>query len=58
MIFGVTQKYELRVFFNNLFEEHTRIIRIKSNWDNVSDTFDFKKEHEKEFKREIINLNS
>ena len=28
------------------------------NLDNVSDKFDFKKVHEKEVKREIINLNS
>ena len=41
---------------NNLFEDHTSIIRIKSNLDNVSDKFDFKKVHEKEVKREIINL--
>ena len=43
---------------NNLFEDHTSIIRIKSNLDNVSDKFDFKKVHEKEVKREIMNLNS
>ena len=43
---------------SNLFEDHTSIIRIKSNLDNVSDKFDLKKVHEKEFKREIMNLNS
>ena len=40
------------------FEDHTSIIRIKSNLDNFSDNFDFKKVHEKELKREITNLNS
>ena len=43
---------------NNLFKDYTSIIRIKSNLDNVSDKFDFKKVHEKEVKREIMNLNS
>ena len=43
---------------NNVFEDHTSIIRIKSNLDNVLDKFDFKKAHEKEVKREIINLNT
>ena len=43
---------------NNLFEDHTSVIRIKSNMDNVSDKFDFKKMHEKEVEREIMNLNS
>ena len=42
---------------NNLFEDHLSIIGIKSNLDNVTDKFDFKKVHEKEFKREITNLN-
>ena len=42
----------------NLFEDHTSIIRIKSNLDNVSDKFDFKAVHEKEVKWEIMNLNS
>ena len=42
----------------NLFEDHTSIVRIKSNLDNVSDEFDFKKVHEKEVKRDIMNLNS
>ena len=37
---------------------NTSIIRIKSNLDNVSDKYDFKKVHEKEVKREIMNLNS
>ena len=39
---------------SNLFEGHTSIIRIKSNLDNVSDKFDFKKVHEEEVKREIM----
>ena len=43
---------------DNLFEDHTSNIRIKSNLDNVSDKFDFKKVHEKKVKREIMNLNS
>ena len=43
---------------NNLFEDHTSIIRIISNLDNFSDKFVFKKVHEKEVKREITNLNS
>ena len=43
---------------NNLFEDHTSIIRIKSNLDNVTDKFDFKKVHEKDVKREIMNSNS
>ena len=43
---------------NCLFKDHTSTIRIKSNLDNVSDKFDFKKVHEKEVKREIMNLNS
>ena len=42
---------------NNLVEDHASINRIKSNLDNVSDKFDFKKVHEKEVKREIMNLN-
>ena len=41
---------------NNLFEDHTSIIRIKSNLDNVSDKFDFKKLLEKEVKWEIMDL--
>ena len=40
---------------NNIVEDHASITRIKSN---VSDKFDFKKVHEKEVKREIMNLNS
>ena len=40
------------------YEDHTSIIKIKSNLDNVSDKCDFKKVHEKEVKREIMNLNS
>ena len=43
---------------SNLFEDCTSIIRIKSNLDNVSDKLDFKKVHEEEVKREIMNLNS
>ena len=31
---------------------------MKSNLDNVSDKFDFKRVHEKEVKQEIMNLNS
>ena len=38
-------------------EDHTSIIRVKFNLDNVSDKFDFKKVHEKEVKQEIMNLN-
>ena len=43
---------------NNLFEDHTSIIRIKSNLGNVSDKFDLKKVREKEVKQKIMNLNS
>ena len=42
----------------SLIEDHASIFRIKSNLDNVSDKFDFKKVHETEAKREIMNLNS
>ena len=49
---NITQTIELKQFqfdhANNQFEDHTSIIRIKSNLDNVSDYF----------KREIMNLNS
>ena len=38
-------------YSNNLFKDQTSIIRIKSNLENVSDKFDFKKVHEKEVKR-------
>ena len=38
-------------YANNLFKDQTSIIRIKSNLENVSDKFDFKKVHEKEVKR-------
>ena len=59
---NITETIGLKQFqfdhLSNLFEDHTSIIRIKSNLDNVSDKFDFKKVHEKEVKREIINLNS
>ena len=59
---NISQTIGLKQFqfdhLNNLFEDHTSIIRIKSNLDNVSDKFDFKKVHEKEVKRETMNLNS
>ena len=59
---NITQTIRLKQFqfdhANNLFEDHASIIRIKSNLDNVSDKLDFKKVHEKEVKREIMNLNS
>ena len=58
----VTQTIGLKQFHfdyaSPLFEGHTSIIRIKFNLDNVSDKFDFKKVHEQEVKREIMNLNS
>ena len=44
---NITQSIGLKQFqldhLNNLFEDHTSIIRIKSNLNNVSDKFDFKK---------------
>ena len=44
---NITQTIGLKQFqfdhFNNPFEDHTSIIRIKSNSDNVSNKFDFKK---------------
>ena len=46
---------------NNPSENHTGIqnhSKIKSNLGNVLGKFDFKKVHEKEVKREIMNLNS
>ena len=59
---NITQTIGLKQFHfdhaNNLFEDHVTIIRNKSNLDYVSDKFDFKKVHEKEVKREIMNLNS
>ena len=59
---NITQSIGLKQFqldhLNNLFEDHTSIIRIKSNLDNVTDKFDFKKVHEKDVKREIMNSNS
>ena len=59
---NITETIGLKQFqfdhLSNLFEDHTSIIRIKSNLDNVSDKFDFKKVHEEEVKREIMNLNS
>ena len=59
---NITQTIALKQFqfdyAKNLFEDHTSIIRIKSNLDNVSDKFDFKNVHGKEVKREIMNLNS
>ena len=41
---------------SNLFEDHASIVRIKSSLDNVSDKIDSKKVHEREVKREIMNL--
>ena len=59
---NITETIGLKQFqfdhLSNLFENHTSIIRIKSNFDNVSDKFDFKKVHEEVVKREIMNLNS
>ena len=59
---NITQPIGLKQFqfdhLNNLFEDHTSVIRIKSNLDNVSDKFDFKKVHEKEVTRELVNLHS
>ena len=59
---NITETIGLKQFqfdhLSNLFGDHTSIIRIKSNLDNVSDKFDFKKEHEEEVKRQIMNLNS
>ena len=59
---NITQTIGLKQFqvddANNLFKDHRSIIRIKSNLDNVSGKFDFKKVHEKEVKWEIMNLNS
>ena len=58
----ITETIGLKQFqidlFRNLFEDHTKVIRIKSHLENVSNKFDFKKVHEKEVKRGIINLNS
>ena len=59
---NITQTIGLKQFqvddANNLFKDHRSIIRIKSNLDNVSGKFNFKKVHEKEVKWEIMNLNS
>ena len=57
---NITETIGLNQFdhLSNLFENHASIIRIKSNLDNVSDKFDFKKVHEEEVKPEIMNLNS
>ena len=59
---NITETIGLKQFqfdhHSNLFENHTSIIRIKSNLDNFSDKFDFKKVHEEEVKQEITNLNS
>ena len=59
---NITETIGLKQFqsdhLTNLFKDHTSIIRIKSNLDNASDKFDFKKVHEKKIKREIMNLNS
>ena len=46
-VVSITQTIGLKQFQfdhpNNMFEDYTRIIRIKFNWDNVSDKLDFKK---------------
>ena len=59
---NITQNIGLKRFrfdhANNLLEDHTSIIRVKSNLDYVSDKFNFKKVHGKEIKREIMNLNN
>ena len=59
---NITRTIRLKLFqfdhLSNPFKDHMTIIRIKFNLDNVSDKFDFKKIHEKEVKREIMNLNS
>ena len=59
---NITENIGLKQFqfdhISNLFGDYTSIIRIKSNLDNASDKFDFKKEHEEEVKRQIMNLNS
>ena len=59
---NITQIIGLKQFqldcANNVFEDHTSIISIKSNLDNVLDKFNFKKVHEKEGKPQIPNLNS
>ena len=58
---NITETIGLKQFqfdhLSNLFENLTSMIRIKSNLDNVSGKFDFKKAHEEEVKREILNLN-
>ena len=59
---NITQNIGLKRFqfdhANNLSEDHTSVIRVKSNLDYVSDKFNFKKVHGKEMKREIMNLNN
>ena len=59
---NITETIELKQFqfdhLSDLFEDHTSIIRIKSNLDKVSEKFDFKKVHEKNIKQEIMSLNS
>ena len=59
---NITQTIGLKHFQSdhakNLFEDHKSIVTIKSNLDNISNKFDFKKVHEKEVIEEIINLNS
>ena len=56
---NITQTMGLKQFqfdhLNNLFEDHTTIIRVNLD---LSDKFGFKKVHEKEVKRKIMNLNS
>ena len=58
---NITETIGLKQFqfdhLSNLFENLASMIRIKSNLDNVSGKFDFKKAHEEEVKREILNLN-
>ena len=60
-LLNITQTIGLKQFqidhLSNLFEFHTRIMRLKSKLHNVSDKFDFKKLHKNKVKREIMNLN-
>ena len=57
---NITQTLGLRQFQfdqdNNLFLDHTSIIRIKSNLDNVSDKSDFIKAHEEEVKGTLMQI--
>ena len=60
---NITQTVGLKQFqfdhLNNLFEDHTSIIRIQFNLDNISDKFDFKKvqtgNHEFKLKKSNIS---